>query len=198
MPPLSKLKVTFLGSLSDCRVLYRHCLTPNGVHTNAGVEAAFLQMFKSWESLLEDCTVAFLCGHLRCDGNIVPCNTYIKSEAFARVLLYQDRKFIEWTEVDTVTGRWKNLFGDPNVMGGAIKAGLSELRQMKTIRNAIAHSSPEASKRLDTLAGQQSGVPTTKLRPANFLMRPYPGDPTRTYFDRYADVLEVAAVSLTG
>ena len=125
MPPLSKLKGVFLGSLSDCRALYRHCLTPNGVHSSAGVEAAFLQMFKSWESLLEDCTVAFLCGHLRCDGNLVSCDTYIKSEAFARVLLYQDRKFIEWTEVDTVTGRWNNLFGASNLLEGAIKPGLT-------------------------------------------------------------------------
>ena len=69
--------------------------------------------------------MAFLCGHLRCDGNLVSCDTYIKSEAFARVLLYQDRKFIEWTEVDTVTGRWNNLFGASNLLEGAIKPGLT-------------------------------------------------------------------------
>ena len=198
MPPLAKVKKQFGVALGDCRALYRHCLNPVATHSDAGVEAAFLQMYKAWEALLEDCTLAFLCGRLRCDGRVVSCEARMTSEEIARVFLYQDRPFIEWTDIDRTVDRWNRMFTQPNLLDSAVRAAKTELRQMSTIRNAIAHSSPASVNKFRTLVQNQFGGNPTITRPAMFLVSAYPVDPTRTFFDRYADILDVASNQLTG
>ena len=198
MPPILLFKREFIADVADCRALFRHCLNPVGVHSEAGVEAAFLQMFKSWESLLEDCTVSFLCGRLRCDGKMVKCDALIKSEDIARALLYQDRNYIEWTDIDKVLDRWERIFAPANLLEAAVRGAKGELRQLTTVRNAIAHASPAAEQKFSKLIRDQFGGVRKMKRPATFLQEQYPPDPAKTFFDRYADVLETAGLQLTG
>jgi len=198
MPPVLQIKSGFLVSTGECRALYRHCLAPRGPHTDAGVEAAFLQMFKGWENLLEECTLAFLCQRLRCDGRSVPSYSTSVSEQFARKALLQDRPFIEWTDVDRNIKRWESLFQPPSLLEGALRPAKPELGQMATIRNAIAHSSQISEVRFRVLVqGEFGGIRRFK-RPAELLSSAWVKDPTRTYFDRYADVLETITPLLTG
>jgi hypothetical protein len=198
MPPLLKLRRNFLNVVGDCRALYRHCLTPYAHHSHAGVEAAFLQMFKSWESFQEECTIAFLAGRLRADGGIVACHVSAPDEETARNFLYLGRPYLEWTEADAVMGRWDILFIPPNLLTLAVRPSKPELNQMKILRNAIAHSSPISDRRFHELIIRTLGGRPTISRPAQFLGTAYPTDPTRTLFDRYADVLEVTAAAITG
>jgi hypothetical protein len=198
MPPILVYKRTFISELADCRALFRHCLHPSGVHSEAGVEAAFLQMFKSWESLLEECTVSYLCGRLRCDGTIIKCDAVIRSEELARSLLYQDRAFVEWTDIDRVVERWSKMFSANNLLEGAVRGAKAELRQLTTVRNAIAHASPSAEKKFTKLIRDQFGGARKLRRPASFLTEQYPQDTSKTFFDRYSDVIETAGVQLTG
>lgn len=198
MPPILLFKREFVGHLADCRALFRHCLYPSGVHSEAGVEAAFLQMFKSWESLLEECSISYLCGRLRCDGKLVMCEALIRSEDVARSLLYQDRVFVEWTDIDKVVDRWARIFSSSNLLEAAVRGAKTELRQITVVRNAIAHSSPAASRKFAKLVRDQFGGSRKLKRPALFLIEQYPQDATKTYFDRYADVLETAGLQLTG
>ena len=120
------------------------------------------------------------------------------SEEIARVFLYQDRPFIEWTDIDRTVDRWNRMFTQPNLLDSAVRAAKTELRQMSTIRNAIAHSSPASVNKFRTLVQNQFGGNPTITRPAMFLVSAYPVDPTRTFFDRYADILDVASNQLTG
>lgn len=198
MAVVLKLKRSFLTALAECRALYRHSLMPRAPHTDAGVEAAFLQMYKSWESLQEESTIAFMTGRLRADGRTVPCDVSTKTEHFARMLLYQERRYILWTNFDDVKDRWDRIFGKANLLVDAIRPAATELKQMSVLRNTIAHSSVVANKSFYELTKNQLGGNPAIARPAGFLAHGYPRDPARTYFDRYADVLEVAAISLTG
>lgn len=198
MGAVLKLRRSYLTALGECRALYRHSLAPRALHTEAGVEAAFLQMYKAWEALQEECTIAFLSGRLRADGRIVACGTRTKDEHVARTLLYQDRDYVLWTNVDEVVRRWIRIFGDPNVLVAAIRPATTELKQMATIRNVIAHSSVLAKRKFyDLIRGQIGGRPSIN-RAAGFLSSSYPPDPTRTFFDRYADVLELVGNGVTG
>jgi hypothetical protein len=198
MPPILLFKREFLADIADCRALFRHCLHPAGVHSDAGVEAACLQMYKSWESLVEDCTVSYLCGRLRCDGKLVRCDALIRSEELARALLYQDKPFVEWTDIDRVVERWGRMFSPSNLLETAVRGAKAELRQLTVVRNAIAHASPAASKKFNKLIRDQFGGARHMKRPATFLKEQFPPDPTKTFFDRYADVLETAGLQLTG
>src|SRR5262245_43187778 len=114
MPPIARHKAAFLREVGDCRSLYLHCLSPVGAHSEAGVEAAFLQMFKAWESLLEECTLAYMCGRLRCDGTLVAAYTTSRDEEWARKAMYQERPYVEWTDMERVALRWAGLFVPPN------------------------------------------------------------------------------------
>lgn len=198
MPPVGKYKRRFFADLADCRTLYRHCLAPRGQHSDAGAEAAFLQLFKAWEGLLEDCTVAFMCGRLRCNGTLVRCHVTATNEEQARRVVYQEKTYVEWTDVDKIIIRWSSIFGDSNDLEAAVRPARTELRHMRTVRNAIAHSSLRATRQFRDLVQGQFGGKRNLSRPAELLVAQFPADPARTYFDRYADVLEVAAGSLTG
>jgi hypothetical protein len=198
MPPLASHKRGFLTAVGDCRILYRHCLAPRAAHSDPGVEAAFLQLYRSWESFLEECTLSFLCGRLRVDGFTIPGHTVSSHEEFARKALYQDRPYVEWTDYDKVLIRWKAFFVTPNLLEVALRPGLVELGQMTTIRNAIAHSSPRSQRKFADLVQGQFGGRRVFKRPATFLAAPWPEDVTKTFFDRYADVLEVLATKVAG
>jgi hypothetical protein len=202
MATLGKLKKDFLGSVSDCRALYRHCRTPLGPHSDAGVEAAFLQLMKSWETFLEDCTVAFLSQRLRIDGKSVPALSISISEEYARRSLLQDRPFLEWTDVDRNIRRWDQLFvgsqQNPNLFESAVRPAKAQLRQMVVIRNAIAHSSQSAHKQFGTLLMAEFGGSPRMKRPAELLVSNYVGDTTITYFDLFSGLMETLAPMITG
>lgn len=198
MPLVSKIKKDFLTTLGNCRSLYRHCLDPKSPHTEAGVEAAFLQMFRAWESFLEDSSLAFMCGRLRCDSLSIPCHVRAPNEEAARALVYQDRPYVEWTDVDGIVKRWDRFFPPTNLLVIAIRPAKVELDQMAAIRNAIAHSSLLSKQRFQKVVQGQFGGKPAISRPANFLSAMYPLDTSRTFFDRYADVLEVTASKLVG
>jgi hypothetical protein len=155
-------------------------------------------MFKAWETLLEECTLAFMCGRLKCDGTQVPRFAMSSGEEWARKVLYLDRPFIEWTDVDRIQARWDNLFVPPNGLVAAIRPAKAELKAMTTVRNAIAHSSPTADTRFRNLVQGEFGGRRRFSRPAAFLVEPWPKDTTLTFFDRYAGTLETIAIGITG
>ena len=198
MPLVSKIKKDFLTTLDNCRSLYRHCLSPKSAHTEAGVEAAFLQMFRGWELFLEDSSLAFMCGRLRCDSLSIPCHVRTPNEEAARGLVYQDRPYVEWTDVERIVERWDRFFPPTNLLVTAIRPAKVELDQMAAIRNAIAHSSLRSREKFQRVVQSQFGAKPAISRPANFLSAMYPPDPSRTFFDRYADVLEVTATKVIG
>ncbi len=198
MPPVSKLKRVFGETLNDCRNLYNHCFNPVAAHTEPGVEAAFLQLFKGWESLLEECTLAFMCGRLRVDGRQVQNDINISTELIARKVLYASRAFVEWTDVEHVLDRWNYLFTSANMLTVALRPSKPALKQMTAVRNAIAHSSPTAGKKfLEVVQNEFGGRPPIG-RPAQLLTANCRHDAAITYFDYYADILETTALQITG
>jgi len=105
---------------------------------------------------------------------------------------------VEWTDVERIVERWDRFFPPTNLLVTAIRPAKVELNQMAAIRNAIAHSSLLSKERFQKVIQNQFGGKPAIPRPANFLTAMYPQDPSRTFFDRYADVLEVTATRLVG
>jgi hypothetical protein len=198
MPILAKVKKTFVDSAAECRALFNYCLATGGAGAEAGIEGAFLQLFKSWENLLEESVIAYLCGRLACDGTSVTCYIETQTEPVARKILYQGRPYVEWSNVEQVRDRLLLYFPRPNRLDGALVPNLVDLRHTTTIRHAIAHTSVPARKGFQELVQTLFGGSKALARPAALLATPHPKDPARTFFDRYADVLEVAAGTITG
>jgi hypothetical protein len=198
MPTSAEIRRNFRDTMAGARAVFSFCLNPHGIHTDAGVEAAFLQMFKGWEGFLEEAFIAFMRGRLACDGQTVPSHMRVPSDEIARSVLYQHRPYIEWTRPDEVRERAKWYFNMPNRVDSALAAGLVDLRHMARVRNAIAHSSMLSRREFYKLVQGKLGGKPTVSRPAQYLLSPDPASPPLTVFDRYATVLEVAATAILG
>lgn len=198
MPIVPKIKKGFLDATSECRQLFNHCLNPHGPISDAGIEATFLQMFRAWEFFLEESVVAYMCGRLACDGGSVSCHITAPSEEVARKILYQEKAYIEWTDVDKVRERLLLYFPSPNRIEAALVPNLVDLKHITRVRNAIAHNSIPARRNFDNLVQGLFGGRPRMSRPANLLAAKHPEDSAKTFFDRYADTLEFIATSITG
>jgi hypothetical protein len=155
-------------------------------------------LFKGWEGLLEETFIAYMCRRLAHDGQVVACHVFAPNDEVARALLYQQRAYIEWTRPDDVRERAECYFTDGSRIETALRPVMGELRQMTIVRNAIAHSSPISAKKFYELMTKTFGGQPAITRPAQFLLRPNPADPTTTMFDRFATVLEFSSLAMTG
>lgn len=198
MATIPKLKRDLLAGIADARALYAAGLAAAGLEKSPIIESAFLLMFKSWEAFLEDVTVCFLCGRPRCGGGQVHCHIRVSHEETARGILYQENRYLEWTDPDAIRDRLERFFPTPSVLVSSVTGIKSELGKMRTVRNAVAHSSRKAHQQLSLLARNEVGGNPSIARPADFLTMSDPQNPRDTIFDRFADALEAAGVSITG
>jgi len=159
---------------------------------------ALLTMHNAWERFVEDCTVSFLCGRLRCDGKSIPCYLVTKLERDAKRIITQENRYLAWTSADVILRRWQALFPQPNQLESALNIARAELDQLVSVRNAIAHSSDHSHNQfLKTVQAMIGGNPDIS-RPARLLMRQYPKDPAKTIFEKFADTLEITAIGMVG
>jgi hypothetical protein len=195
MPTLQDTYQEFSSSLIASRALYSHCLSPVGLHTEAGIEAAFLQTQKSWELFLENFLLLVLIGQ-RPILNTINCYFTVADIEVARKIMLQGRPYVEWTNRDWVLKRFEAFVAGPNHIESVLNSISVELAEIVTIRNCIAHSSKSAREAFENLWQRKVGGNPTITTAANFLQLPDPQNPPDTYFDRYAIILDIAASSM--
>jgi len=195
---LYQIKTNFLISASDCGILYRHCLSPVGVHSNSGVEAAFLQLHNSWEIFLEETLISILNGESVISGNIITPKFTLHDRNLIREIIYQEKSFIEWTREDNVKKRFERHLGLPNRINDTLNTITVEFRDIIKIRNYIAHSSAQAKTDFINLYCSRVGGNPDTSRACNFLKEVNPNNPPNTYFDKYLQTLESAATLMVG
>lgn len=197
---LTDVKVRFLDSLSESRDLYNHCLSPVGLHTDSGVEAAFLQLHKNWELFLEDVLLCILNGDSVISGDPILPKLILPNKDLIRDIIYQDKNYIEWTDETIIKKRFERHLTSPNRIIDTLNTISVELKDITKVRNFIAHSSGVAkSKYIDLVRARLGGNPDTK-RASTFLksITNDPSEPNQTYFDKYIGTLEIAAEKMIG
>lgn len=190
MGALDDIENEFLQSLADCRALFAHSVAPIGAHTNAGIESAFLQAFKSWEVLLEDAFLAYLIGESSRAGNRPQARMTVGTIEECRRIVNGGRTFSDWANAGMVAERI-DLFFVPGSLDTKLSGSRGELNEALICRNAIAHSSGRAAKDLADLWTRKAGTPLSGVRPADLLKLTYAPNPPDTWFDRYLVVFEV-------
>lgn len=190
MGALDDIENEFQQSLADCRALFAHSVAPIGTHTNAGIESAFLQAFKSWEVLLEEAFLAYLTGETSRAGNRPQTLMTVSSIEDCRRIVNGGRAFSDWANAGMVADRI-TLFFSPGSLDTKLAGSRGELSEALACRNAIAHSSGKAAKDLAELWVRKVGTPMNGVRPADLLRLTYSPNPPDTWFDRYVTVFEV-------
>lgn len=197
---LGEVKNRFLITLAESRNLYNHCLSPIGLHTDSGVEAAFLQLHKNWELFLEDVLLCLLNGDVVISGDAITPKLTLDDKDLIRNILYQDKNDIEWTDETIIKKRFERHLEIPNRIINTLNAISLELKDITKIRNFIAHSSGAAKLKYENLVRARLGGNPDTSRASYFLKSNSnePEDPSQTYFDKYIGTLEVAVENMIG
>ncbi len=195
---LRNVKDNFINTLIESRDLFNHCLSPVGLHTDSGVEAAFLQVHKNWEVFLEDVLICILNGEPVLAGATINPLLTVPNRELIRNILYQDKNYIEWTDETIIKKRFTRHLTIPNRIVDCLNTISQDLKDIIVIRNFIAHSSGTAKTKYENLVrGRLSGHPDVS-RASPYLKSNDREDPNQTYFDRYIGTLEAAAEQMVG
>ena len=156
------------------------------------LDGAFLTLFMALEYFLESSFICYMMGQPGLNGN-----TFLKfvspaSEENAHNILKGTNRFTDFTNRDIIIKLAGNFFdgGGPYVYLNSISADFEE---MKKIRNAISHISPESDRAFKGLVRVKLGSLPPNISTSVFLNTIMPGA-TTTFFVHYRDIV-VSAIN---
>ncbi|MEP7164566.1 MAG: hypothetical protein ABI741_07725 [Ferruginibacter sp.] len=191
----------FTSSIIDCNALFFHCLNPIAKHTDAGIEAAFLQLVKSWESFLEDCTLILLCGKMPISGNKIQPRFTLSNIEDVRKIIYNGNRFVDWINYENLIPRFKLFFeidsNEENHLTIALKQSQTVIKNIRIIRNEIAHSSLTTETQIKQLYKDFDPIQTF-TRPSYFLKEFTKTITNKTNFVYYSESLELTSKQILG
>lgn len=156
-------------------------------------EMAFLGMFLAWEEFLEATFVRYMCGAVT-QTNYEP-TVYVMPRTLDHALKFfviKPRDYVEWASAQQVIERAEMVFKDGEPFRTALRSSLSDLDDMRNIRNAIAHRSGISWRKFETTVRRILGSRPHGLSPGLFLRRQNTTS-HKAFIEHYKDVLTVAA-----
>ena len=136
------------------------------------IEYIFLEGFKTWENFVED----LFTSHARYNDPVSGKRSYPylapKTESHALELLTLEKDYLDWTSPDNILVRAKTCFKKDTVITTPIKRNLSALRDMRKIRNHVAHGSKESLRLFKDLSRRRLGI--IVARPGDYLNKQSP------------------------
>lgn len=163
-------------------------------HKDIVVEMAFLQAFISWETFLEETFILYLMGKKAPKGRLPRRYVFPPSRKFAAEFIVRGRRFADWTVASTVIERAKRFFhnGEPYIT--VLRSDLHKFKEMKTIRNAIVHSSVNSQEQFKKLVRDKIGTIPPRLTIGGFLNATVVGSsPPQSYLELYLGYIFFAA-----
>lgn len=160
------------------------------------ITSAFLKFFILWESFLESAFSKYLIGENPINSNAITCHASPLDQEHALKMLLGTQKYVDWANHEIVK-RLAQLYlsgGEP--LSSNIASISRELADLKTIRNAAAHLSSTTQTSLDALATRVMGRAFVNTTVARFVMQFHPVDSTRTVFQYYQNILDIAAENI--
>ncbi len=155
-------------------------------------DSAFLKIFISWETFLEKSFISYILGETSINGNTII--RYVKplDANHANKLLIGTQKYVDWSNPDIVKKLSNLYFSAGNPIDTFLSSNMSDLFDLKTIRNAAAHLSSTTKPQLDSLATRKLGRQITNISVSDFIFSLDPnsatGDTILTTYLKYLDV----------
>ncbi len=131
-------------------------------------EYIFLSAYKIWEIFLENIFAA----QSRYNDPVAGRRPYPflspRTEKHAIEIFCLEKEYIDWTNPDAVVERAEILFRDHRPITDPLKSNMQDLRDMKKIRNFVAHGSTESFKKFQNLTLSRIGAKSPSA--GNFLL----------------------------
>ncbi len=162
------------------------------------VESAFLKIFISWETYLENAFVSYLLGEPTIAGRVV--NKFATPVDFthAQKLLIGTQRYVDWANSDIVI-KLGGLYLEPNnPINVTISSIKSDMDDLKIIRNSAAHMSSTTNAALDALATRKLRTPCSNYSVPQLVLTFDPIAPVnnQTILNTYLLILDAAAESI--
>ncbi len=159
-------------------------------------EAIFFNAFRAYEEFIRNVFVLYCCGVQPNKRRVV--RSYLKPQTMshAEILMQSSRPFLDWSSPDAVIERADTYLEDGYPIKDVISANLEPLRDLKRIRNHIAHMSKESkAEYLKVLKDHYGTVPLRIPCPGEFLLLRKTGSSTY-YLSDYLQIIDSLATQL--
>jgi hypothetical protein len=161
------------------------------------VEAALLRTFVAWETFLESSFVQYMMGEVTASGRMIPCYASPPSLEHAMRMLIGTLTFVDWSAPDKVRKLAKLYFPGGDPFETVISSVTSDIYDLKSIRNASAHTSSTTQRALDGLASRKLQTPVANISVTDFVLTVDPTSPVGgTILQNYVTVLDAAATRI--
>lgn len=165
--PLPQILQDFTSSATQCETLIAnaHGIYPTGAPLLPAIDqqqitkAAFLNLFIAWETFLEASLIEFIIGGQTISGRAPMRYVTPPNAAAAHKLVILFRPFFDYANHDNFKSLVNNYFQNGYPYEPHISGLISDLSDIKTIRNACAHVTSTTQDRLETLALRINGQP---------------------------------------
>jgi len=152
-------------------------------------ELAFLRIFIAWENFLEESFIRYSVGAESPSGYrpnrlIEPGNM-----GHALELISSGREYTKWNSACEVISRAEAYFRDGEPFKNAIQGATTDLNDMNTIRNRIAHKSPISKGKFNDFVRRKLGYGRRGMTPGRFLLTPLNSLSADTFLDYYVNII---------
>ncbi len=160
---------------------------------NTLTEMAFLRAFTSWESFLEETFLLYLLGHRPPNGSMPKRFGFPQTPDSAVEWCSDGKPYAKW-HIEDVQRRANRWFKDGKPFTPALQGQQARLKQLVTIRNAIAHQSQSVRDKFENLVRAELGAVPPNTTVGGFLMMTKPNStPPISFLEFYvAEILRAA------
>ncbi len=161
-------------------------------------EAIFTRAFAKYECYMEEAFILYCRGRPTRSGEYIASYISPRNYLHARSMIKSSMPFLEWNSPDTIIERSKAYLAPDNPIFLGVTNHQVRLSRMRSIRNAIAHSSDEAEAKFRKTIRDELGIaPLTPPTVGGFLMMSdRQVNHRHHYLKSYIDILfEVANIS---
>ena len=159
-------------------------------------EAIFFAAFRAYEQFIRNIFVLYCCGVQPNKRRLVRPYLKPKTLKHAEGMIQSAMPFLDWTSPDSVIARAETYLEDGYPVKDVISSNLESLRDLKRIRNHIAHMSKEShDEYLKTVKRHYGTVPLKVPRPGEFLLLTRSSSSTY-YLADYLNLIDGVATQL--
>lgn len=161
-------------------------------------DSTFLKIFIAWETFLESSFINYMLGELSILGNPVVRYSQPIDFQHANKLIIGTQSYFDWSDPNKVKQLCNLYFGAGNPLDTYISAIMTDLRDLKTIRNAAAHLSSTTTAALDAVASRKLRRQCVNITVSQLIFSADPNSPTGgTVLQTYLNILDISAAGIS-
>jgi len=156
-------------------------------------ELAFLRILLAWENFLEESFIRYMVGGKSPSGFCPVCTVTAPTLNKALEIICGDKQYVQWVSASEVIRRAERFFRDGEPYKNALESALTDLNELNTIRNRIAHRSKSSKKKFSDFVRRKLGYGKQGMTSGRFLLTAKPMiSPQIIFLDDYIKLIETA------